>query len=134
MKNIISKANKKESFWLLLAPVSFVSIFYLSTIIKNIVGEPSHITYLNRFIVFIVLTLISIFSILVFNATKNVCKNKKNSVILTTILVVLEVLYIISFIHPTGQGIFFLEVFVPSSIINLLLTYIITLIIKVLNK
>ena len=134
MKNIISKTNKKELFWLLLAPVSFVSIFYLSVIIENIIGEPNYITYLNRLIIFIILIIISIFSVFVFNATKNVCENKKGSVVLTVILLILEVFYIISFIHPTGQGVFFLKVFIPSLIINTILTYTVTLIIKGLKK
>lgn len=134
MKNIFSKINKKELFLFLLAPVSFISIFYLSVIIENIIGEPNQITYLNKFIVFIILTIISIFSIFVFNVTKNVCENKKGSIVLTTILITLEIFYIVSFIHPTGQGIFFLEVFIPSLIINTILTYIITLIIKGLKK
>ncbi len=129
MKNIISKTNRKELFWFLLAPVSFISIFYLSIIIESVVGEPNHITYLNKFIVFIVLILISMFSIYVFNTTRNVC-NKNNSIILTAIFVTLEVLYIISFIHPISQGIFFLEVFILSLIINIILTYIISLFIK----
>lgn len=134
MKNIISKANKKELFWFLLAPVSFISIFYFSAIIENIIGEPNQIIYLNRFMVFIILIIISIFSVFVFNATKNVCENIKGSIVLTTILIILGIFYIVSFIHPTGQGIFFWEVFMPSLIINIILTYIITLIIKGLNK
>lgn len=134
MKNIISKTNKKELFWFLLAPVSFISIFYLSTIIENVIWEPSNITYLNKFIVFVILVLISIFSISIFNATKNVCEYKKSSIVLTTIFIILEVFYIVSFIHQTGQGIFFLNVFIPSLLINIVLAYVLTLITKGLKK
>lgn len=126
MKNLISKSNKKELFWFLLAPISFVSIFYLSRIIENIIGEPNHITYLNRFVVFIILILISIFSVFIYRSAKNVCENKNRSTTLTTVLVILEIWYVVSFIHPTGQGIFFLEVFIISLIVNIILTLIIS--------
>lgn len=128
MKNIFSKTNKKGLFIILLAPVSFLSTLFLSEIIQNIIKEPNSIFYLDRISSFILLILMSLFSIFVFETFKNIYENKKKSYILTTISVILINLYIISFIHPTGQGVFFLEVFIPSLIINMVLTYIITLI------
>jgi len=134
MKNIFSKTNKKGLFIILLAPVSFLSTLFLSDIIQNIIKEPNSIFYLDRISFFILLILMSLFSILVFETFKNTCENKKKSYILSAISIILIGLYIISFIHPTGQGVFFLEIFMPSLIINIILTYFITLIIKGLMK
>jgi len=134
MKNIFSKTNKKDLFFILLAPVSFVSTFFLSGIIESIIKEPNTITYLNKGTTLLLLFLISIFSIKISNITKSIYENKKKSYILTLFLVILAGLYLISFIHPIAKGIFFLEVFIPSLIINIVLTYIITLIIKGLKK
>lgn len=134
MKNIFSKIDKKELFWFLLAPVSFISIFFLTGIIQNVVKEPNTITYLNKGILLLLLILISIFSIKTSNITTKVCESNRKQCILATSLIILAGLYIVSFIHPTGQGIFFLEVFIPSLIINMVLTYIITLVISRLKK
>lgn len=134
MKNIISKTNKKELFWLLLAPVSFVSIFYLSPIIENSIGEPISVFQIGRLTFFILLILISLFSVSIFKVAKKIVDDKKKPCFLIIALVIIESLYVTSFIHPTGQGIFFLGVFIPSIIINTILTYIITLIIKGLKK
>lgn len=130
MKNIFSKTNKKGLFIILLAPVSFLSTLFLSEIIQNIIKEPNFIFYLDRISSFILLILMSLFSIFAFETFKNICENKKKLYILTIISVILINLYIISFIHPTGQGVFFLEVFITSLIINIVLTCLITLIIK----
>lgn len=134
MKNIFSKINKKELFLILLAPVSFISIFFLTGIIQNVIREPIFLVYINRLILFVLLILISIFSIKISSVITKIFENKKRACILRTIWIISACLYLVSFVHPTGQGIFFLEVFVLSLVINLLLTYTIALIIKVLNK
>lgn len=134
MKNIILKTNKKDLFFILLAPVSFLSTLFLSKVIQNIIKEPNDIFYLDRLTSFVLLILLSVFSIIVFETVKKICDNKKRSNFLTTILIILQVLYVVSFIHPTGQGIFFIEIFTPSLIINMVLTYIITLVISGFKK
>jgi hypothetical protein len=40
----------------------------------------------------------------IFETIKKISDNKKRSNVLTAILIILQGLYIISFIHPTGQG------------------------------
>lgn len=134
MKNLLLKLNKKDTFFVLLAPISFISVLFLNRIIENIITnnnimEFTPALYFSRLVFLILSILITLYTLKILRIFNKIYLNAKKSYYLTFAFSALFILYICSFIHPLNMGIFFIEVFIPSLSINIVITYIINLLI-----
>jgi DNA mismatch repair ATPase MutL len=125
---ILKNLTLKETFLLLLTPVSFVSIFTLTTLLQGI--KEFSFMYFNRPLFVVLVLLISIYVIAI---SKVIEKVFSQSTVWTRQLVlfiytVLGIYYVSTFLHPAKQEVFFLNIFGMSLGINILLCLIIALI------
>lgn len=122
--------SSKDIFILLFAPVLFLSDFVVTGMLQNI-GELSFVN-LTRPLFIVLILLVVLYAITLSSVIEKLLPQKSLLVkrLTTFLLVALSAYYVSTFMHPIGEGIYFLNILAMSLGINIILCLLISKIVS----
>lgn len=120
----------KEIFIMIFAPVLFLSNFVLNAILQNI--KEFSFVYLNRPLFILLVVAIALYALAVSAVVRKMLAQSKGAVrqLVIFAMTFLATYYVSTYIHPADNGIFFLNMLGIGLAINIVLTLLISAIIK----
>lgn len=118
--------STKDIFILLFAPVLFLSDFVVTGMLQNI-KEFSFVN-LTRPLFIVLILLVALYAITLTTVIEKLLPQKSLWVkrLITFFLVALSTYYVSTFMHPIGEGVYFLNILAMSLGINIILCLLIT--------
>jgi hypothetical protein len=120
----------KDIFILLFAPVLFLSDFVVTGMLQNI-KEFSFVN-LTRPLFIVLILLVALYAITLTTVIEKLLPQRSLWVkrLITFLLVALSAYYVSTFMHPIGEGIYFLNILAMSLGINIILCFLISKIVS----
>lgn len=127
MKNtILSSLNKKQLFIITFPIVCFISSFFIINLLATFLPEPTYIFYMSR-IILIALTLLTI--LISVGASRSLVQIGRHYA-WGVLLGILFAYYLSTFLHAYNPSVFLIDLFIPSLLINLILSLCLSLLIS----
>lgn len=135
MKAFLKKLTRFELFLVTLPVLTGLSKILFEVWIFYILPEPKILHYTNWFIVGGIMFTLVVYSVLLFNFLKQKLGSDKKAYVWTFIVSLIHIIYFSLFIPSFNFSIFFQEIFLITTLVNITLADIICLIsYKVLNN